>query len=650
MTRRSKPSRPATVPELLAVAQADASKPVANIDFQSLLRYVRDSREEGKVSAARALANGATEAMTTDIGRDLERAFIAHWRAADLAFDKVPSHPNYQEDLTGAQKLTLSADGQDTLQEIGRLKLLLTQRYERYARGDADPASVPVYPDTAPRRSRASQPTEDAQRREQWRNAWSEDSVRRIVPTRSENSQLPVEVGALGTDAPTERDPSRAMGLNREIPIPRDNGLDGLSGPPRRTVWFDSARNETFSLPALPSDSGATLDEDDPEVSVYDPSPTGYIRGLLAIWNSRESLSAAASQSFGHEEALERFESQICGYLTHILDSRDARHAAVLLQGRHAQCFLDAVQDVLNRGSLPTASYTTMARRLMHKLSEAHDQLPTSLFITGVYDPDEHPTFAGGFGDVYRASYDSRRVALKRIRTFSADSTNPRRLKFCREALVWQGLRHPSILPFLGIDRHTFPSSLCMVSPWMKHGTILKYLHDRGRQEIERLVLEIAQGLAYLHSMNIVHGDLRGNNILISDECTACLADFGLATTIRDDDADVTTGALSSSNRAGSMRWLAPELITPEQFGCRFVRTRATDVYAFGCVCLELETGAPPFSDVQDVPAMFKVLAGERPERPDSMSDAMWYIITAAWAEDFRQRPNTSHIIFALKD
>jgi serine/threonine protein kinase len=90
--------------------------------------------------------------------------------------------------------------------------------------------------------------------------------------------------------------------------------------------------------------------------------------------------------------------------------------------------------------------------------------------------------------------------------------------------------------------------------------------------------------------MNIVHGDLRGNNILISDEHHACLSDFGLATTIREDNTDTTAGPLaSSSNRGGSMRWFAPELIVPEQFGCeRFVRTRATDVYAFACVCIEV--------------------------------------------------------------
>ncbi|KAJ7792575.1 hypothetical protein B0H14DRAFT_164049 [Mycena olivaceomarginata] len=132
----------------------------------------------------------------------------------------------------------------------------------------------------------------------------------------------------------------------------------------------------------------------------------------------------------------------------------------------------DLARQVLDRESLPTATYTTMACRLMQKLSEARDQLPTSLFIIGVHDPGEHPTFAGGFPDVYRASYDSKRAALKRIRTFTADSTNPKRMQFCKEALAWQGLRHASILPFLDIDRHTFPSSFCMVSPWLKHGTI----------------------------------------------------------------------------------------------------------------------------------------------------------------------------------
>jgi hypothetical protein len=62
----------------------------------------------------------------------------------------------------------------------------------------------------------------------------------------------------------------------------------------------------------------------------------------------------------------------------------------------------------------------------MQKVSEAVEHLPSSLFISGVNDRDEYPTFCGGFGDVYQASYEGRMVALKRIRTFTADSTTHR--------------------------------------------------------------------------------------------------------------------------------------------------------------------------------------------------------------------------------
>ncbi|KAJ7812049.1 kinase-like domain-containing protein [Mycena leptocephala] len=280
-------------------------------------------------------------------------------------------------------------------------------------------------------------------------------------------------------------------------------------------------------------------------------------------------------------------------------------------------------------------------------------QKPASNFLrdcSGVEDRDEHPAFGGGFGDVYRASYLGTPVALKRLRTFTADSASHRnRLQFCREALVWQELQHPFILHLIGIDRETFPSTLCMVSPWMKYGTVSKYLRDRGRGAVSRLLLEIAQGLEYLHSKSIVHGDLRGTNILISDAGSACLADFGLATTIYDGDS--TAGVLaSSSNRAGSIRWFAPELIAPTVFGCeRFARTPATDVYAYGCVCLELYTGGPPFADVTpDVAAMLMVIAGERPEQPADIPDEVWDLVGAAWVADSRARPSISDIIAAF--
>ncbi|KAJ7145858.1 kinase-like domain-containing protein [Mycena epipterygia] len=309
--------------------------------------------------------------------------------------------------------------------------------------------------------------------------------------------------------------------------------------------------------------------------------------------------------------ALREDEKRIAQHLLDILNSDSERAAVLRLEGDSAQHFMDVVQSTLDRGFFLEKEQNSKARRIIIKLSEACDKLPSSLFITGVTEPDEHPTFGGGFGDIYRASYAGNMVAVKRVRTFHNDAEHRRiRLQFCREALVWQRLQHPFILPLIGIDREIFPPSLCMVSPWMEHGTVLKYLNDHVRANVDKLLSEIVQGLQYLHSRNIVHGDLRGANILITAEWNACLADFGLTSL-----SDATT-ATHTSHRAGSIRWMAPELIDPERFGHRFARTPATDIYAFGCVCLELYTGRPPFADLSETATLLKVINGDRPVRP----------------------------------
>ncbi|KAK0211592.1 hypothetical protein IW262DRAFT_1251574, partial [Armillaria fumosa] len=48
--------------------------------------------------------------------------------------------------------------------------------------------------------------------------------------------------------------------------------------------------------------------------------------------------------------------------------------------------------------------------------------------------------------------------------------------KFCREALVWQNVKHPNILPFLGVNKEIFAPSFCLISPWMDNGNIMSFL------------------------------------------------------------------------------------------------------------------------------------------------------------------------------
>ncbi|KAJ7782500.1 kinase-like domain-containing protein, partial [Mycena maculata] len=320
-----------------------------------------------------------------------------------------------------------------------------------------------------------------------------------------------------------------------------------------------------------------------------------------------------------------------------ILDSESQEDVVLHLEDDSAQSFLDVVEDTLSRGFFIDQEHSRKARRIIRKLSELSDKLPSSLFIAGVTGREEYPRFGGGFADVFRATYKDKPVALKHTRHLSraADSRHIR-LKLCREALVWRDLHHPHILPFLGIDQDSFSSSLCLVSSWMEQGTVLKYLKGHGHANVDKLLFEIAQGLQYLHSRNVVHGDLRGANILINEDWSACLADFGLAE-FSDDTMD------SSPNHAGNLLWMAPELIDPERFGLEFARTPASDVYAFGCVCIELYTGRAPFSELSQAGALLRIINGERPARPSgttpAMSDTLWQNVTSFWKQDPTARP-----------
>ncbi|KAF8183844.1 kinase-like domain-containing protein [Mycena galopus ATCC 62051] len=347
--------------------------------------------------------------------------------------------------------------------------------------------------------------------------------------------------------------------------------------------------------------------------------------------------------------ALRTDDKRIATLLLSIFSSQADEEAILRLEGDSAQYFLDVVQNTLDQGFL--LEHGDRARRIIRKLSKACDKLPSSLFITGVTGREENCSFGGGYGDVYRAIHGNRSVALKRLRHFLRGSELRRmRLNFCREALLWRDLQHPHILPFLGIDRESFPEPyFCMVSPWMEHGTVMNYLKTYGLANVDKLLYEIAQGLQYLHSRNIVHGDLRGKcklftnpinsqaNILVNEDWSACLADFGLSS--------FSNSSSSTSARGGSLYWMAPELFDPDRLD--FTRTPATDVYAFGCVCLELYTGLHPFSDLSETAALFKVIDGERPERPSwpAMSDVLWEHITQFWAQDPTVRPVTEIVV-----
>ncbi|KAJ6608485.1 hypothetical protein B0H10DRAFT_1734093, partial [Mycena sp. CBHHK59/15] len=91
--------------------------------------------------------------------------------------------------------------------------------------------------------------------------------------------------------------------------------------------------------------------------------------------------------------------------LLDIIYSPEDEQTVLRLEDDAAQSFLDLIQDTLDKALLDTSEASSKARRLIGKLSKACDKLPSSLIISGVTERDEHASFCGGFGDVYKAMY-----------------------------------------------------------------------------------------------------------------------------------------------------------------------------------------------------------------------------------------------------
>ncbi|KAG8714121.1 hypothetical protein FRC08_012336 [Ceratobasidium sp. 394] len=167
------------------------------------------------------------------------------------------------------------------------------------------------------------------------------------------------------------------------------------------------------------------------------------------------------------------------------------------------------------------------------------------------------PIAGGGFGDIYQgALVCGTRVAIKCPRLFlNNDKQGNETLKnVAREIYAWSKLKHPNVLELIGLS--TFRGQISMVSAWMENGTLPCFIVANPGVDRYQLCVQVSAGLAYLHESNIVHGDMKGSNILISDTGIAKLMDFGNAG-LKERTLEFT-GTTSGSKI--SLRWAASPL------------------------------------------------------------------------------------------
>ncbi|KZT58193.1 kinase-like protein [Calocera cornea HHB12733] len=229
----------------------------------------------------------------------------------------------------------------------------------------------------------------------------------------------------------------------------------------------------------------------------------------------------------------------------------------------------------------------------------------------------------------------------------STYATADRIQRALREALTWSLLDHENIIPLLGIACDRPSQRLFLVSEWMAQGNIRQHLEAHPEADRTNFVEGMAMGLQYLHELvpPIAHGDIKGNNVLLTATLRPLLSDFGLSSVL-----EPVPSLGSSSSVSGNARWCAPERLMPEEYGLtmRSCVTLGGDVFSLLRTFLEILTNAPPFSDcANDYYVIQRVMARLHPARPACapLSDRLWELMSFARSQGPFGRPSAGKVV-----
>ncbi|GMF45387.1 unnamed protein product [Phytophthora fragariaefolia] len=199
----------------------------------------------------------------------------------------------------------------------------------------------------------------------------------------------------------------------------------------------------------------------------------------------------------------------------------------------------------------------------------------------------------GGYGEVYKGTYEGKAVAVKMLFPETRKSTR-HVTEFLTEVKMMTVMDHPRVVEFVGVSWNNL-MDLCVVTEFMAGGDLRAWLSDCADNNYPtgfdytkvKIATHVVHALAYLHSLNpsVIHRDLKSRNILLSENQDAKLADFGASR--ERVDRTMTAGV-------GTSLWIAPEVMMGERYDDK------ADMFSFGIVLSELDSQQNPYANAKE--------------------------------------------------
>lgn len=238
----------------------------------------------------------------------------------------------------------------------------------------------------------------------------------------------------------------------------------------------------------------------------------------------------------------------------------------------------------------------------------------------------------GGFSEVWLANDEWTNLDVA-VKVYAAGSgMDEDGLKeFCKELSNVYNLNHTNLLKPQHVD--SWENMPYLIMPYCENGSCYKRVGKFSEKEAWKLIADVASGLAYLHGQDVIHQDIKPDNILVDNNGNYVITDFGISVQAR---STLRKSAREASS-SGTTAYMAPE-----RFSREAAPIKASDIWSLGATAYELITGRLPFGEVG---GGMQRGGAEMPSINANITPALRQTITKMLAEDSWQRPTASLLV-----